>query len=113
MKNKLILGILFLLLPWFVCLSQNLSNIREVLKYVETTNDSTLIGDNGKALGILQIRKECVMDINRVYKTNYKHSDALIISKSEEMFNLYISYGIRLYQKKYGRLPSEQDIVRM
>ncbi len=91
----------------------NLTHIVTVLKQVESLGDTQAIGDGGKAYGVLQIHKVCVNDINRYYNTNYTHEDAFDEICSEEMFNLYIGMGIKLYIKKYSVKPSEEDIVRM
>lgn len=91
----------------------NLSHIASILKQVESLGDTRAIGDNGKAYGVLQIHKVCVDDINKTYGTEYTHQDAFDESCSEEMFNLYLKKGIKLYYKKHNKYPSEEQIVRM
>lgn len=39
---------------------------------VESGGDPSAIGDNGRAVGILQITEACVMDVNWIYRTNYR-----------------------------------------
>lgn len=111
MKDRLILT-LFLSLSLF-CTGNNLSEILPVLKQVETNGDIEAIGDNGKAFGVLQIHKICVDDVNRIYGTTYTHQDAFNEDCAEEIFNLYISYGVKRFKNKYNKEPTEQDIVRM
>lgn len=91
----------------------DLTNIATVLKQVESLGDINAVGDGGKAHGILQIHKICVDDINRYYGTDYTHEDAFDEVCSEEMFNLYISMGIKLYIKRHGVEPTEEQVVRM
>lgn len=91
----------------------SIDGIIEVLKIVETQGKATEIGDNGRAYGILQIHKECVIDVNRVYGTNYVHSDAFKESVAEDIFKKYISIGISYYKKRYNKEPTEEDVVRM
>ena len=91
----------------------NLSNIRFVLKHVETNHRLDVIGDGGKAYGILQIHKGVILDVNRYYGTTYTHKDAFDVVCAEEIFNLYIGIGVELFEKKYCRSPTEEEIVRM
>lgn len=111
MKGRLIL-LLFLSLSLF-CAGNNLSTILPVLKQVETNGNVKAIGDNGKAFGILQIHKICVDDVNRIYGTKYTHQDAFNEGCAEEIFNLYIEAGVKRFKFKYGKNPTEKDIVRM
>lgn len=90
-----------------------LSDIRTVLKHVETNNRPKAVGDNGKALGVLQIHKAAIIDVNRHYGTTYTHQDALQVNCAEEIFDLYIGLGIKRFKKSNGcRSPTEEQIVR-
>lgn len=80
---------------------------------VESNNNSSAIGDNGNSIGFLQIQKICVEDVNRIYGTFYTHSEMMDKQKSTEVFLLYLSYGIKLYYKKYKRYPTNKEIIRM
>lgn len=51
-----------------------------------------VIGDHGKALGILQIHKEVIADVNRIYKSAFKHSDALNPMLSREICAMYLKH---------------------
>ncbi len=51
-----------------------------------------IVGDNGKALGCLQIHKEVVADVNRIYKTQFKHEDALNPVLAKEICELYLKH---------------------
>lgn len=105
--------ILILLLTLCADTSPNITHIMEVLKQVESRGNTKAIGDSGRAYGILQIHNICVKDVNRLYGTNYSHSDAFDEVCSEEIFTLYLSKGIEFYKKKHGKHPTEKDIVRM
>ena len=50
---------------------------------VESGNQADAIGDNGRAIGCLQIQKACLLDVNRVYGTNFRWPD--------DCFNRYLS----------------------
>lgn len=93
-----------------------LDNIIEILKFVESENNPKALGDyrQGKptAFGVLQIRPIAIKDVNRIYKTNYTIKDALSVSKSEEIFKLYINFWVRHINKKTGRKITTELIVR-
>jgi hypothetical protein len=90
-----------------------LRTIYHVIKHVETNDNSDAIGDNGKAYGVVQIHKIAVLDVNRIYGTNYSHSDAFDRTCAEEIFMLYINAGIKRFTLTRNRSPTEMDIVRM
>jgi hypothetical protein len=48
----------------------------QALMQVESNCDSSEIGDNGKAYGILQIHDVMIQDYNRIAKADLVHSDA-------------------------------------
>lgn len=67
---------------------------------VESSGDPAAIGDppspgygaasNGRALGILQIHAEVIRDVNRIYGTHYRHSDALNPARAKKICKLYL-----------------------
>jgi hypothetical protein len=91
----------------------DLDQIYNIIKHVESNNKESAIGDNGKAYGVVQIHKICVADINRIYKTEYTHRQAFDETCSREMFMLYISYGIKVFNLIRCRSPTEEEIVKM
>jgi hypothetical protein len=107
---------LFLLLLFavtFTAGADDLSEIRDVLKFVESEHNPDAIGDDGKAYGILQIHEVAVDDVNRIYGTNYVHEDAFDIQKSEEIFELYIKHWAAKVCDREGRDATTEDIVRI
>ena len=69
----------------------------DALIQVESRGDSLTIGDNGKAVGVLQIRKCMVDDVNRILKRNnisyrYSYNDRWSRSKSIQMFDIYCKH---------------------
>jgi hypothetical protein len=81
----------------------------ELLRAVELVEnrqgDPDLVGDNGDALGILQIHKVMVDDVNRIvgYK-KFTYEDRRSPKKSREMF--------RIYCKHYSKGASDEVIAR-
>lgn len=91
---------------------ESLDEIMEVLKYVETGNDPTLIGDKGTSYGVLQIQEAVVIDVNRRYGTHYTHEDMFQVECAEEVFKLYAQMGIERYCTKYGKEATAEVIIR-
>lgn len=62
------------------------------LIHVESQGEPRAVGDGGAALGLLQIRREVVEDVNRIYGTEYRHEDAFEPGKAVEIAVLYLRY---------------------
>lgn len=76
------------------------------LVQVESRGNSNAIGDNGKAIGCLQIHKGVVEDVNRIYGTTYVHSDCKNVEISKEICRKYLTYygGKSATDEKYARI---------
>ena len=74
-----------------------LNIIIAVLMDVESDNNPNAIGDDGKAVGILQIHEICVDDVNRITKSNYTYDDRYNVTKSTVICANYLMY----YHDKY------------
>lgn len=92
---------------------EDLNQIFNVIKHVETNNNPKAIGDDGRAYGVVQIHKVCILDVNKTFNTEFRHKDAFNVIISKEIFKLYIRKGVNLFKKKHCRDPTEQEIVRM
>lgn len=88
-----------------------LIEIIAILIQIESGGVDHAIGDNGDALGCLQIHAIYVADVNRVYHTNYTHKDALDRKKAIEMTQLYLMHYAT--KERLGREPHIQDFVRI
>jgi soluble lytic murein transglycosylase-like protein len=76
----------------------SLSIILAVLMSIETGGErhpATAVGDNGKAIGILQIHKSVVTDVNARYGTHYVWpADCKDPAKSKDIATKYLTmYG--------------------
>jgi hypothetical protein len=80
---------------------------------VESNGNSTAIGDNGKSLGAYQLSKEYIMDVNRVYKTNYIHEDAFDDVKSSDIVSKYLTFYGNYYKKLTGNEPTNEIYARI
>ena len=85
----------------------------DAIKHIETRNQPHLVGDGGKAYGVIQIHSIAVKEINRIYGTDFKHKDMFDVETSEKFFKLYMDACIKYYRRREGKEPSESDLVRM
>jgi len=72
------------------------------------------IGDNGNAVGCLQIWKIVVDDVNRIQKKEvFTYNDRLTRPKSVRMAEIYLNhYGAR-YKRLTGKEPTLEVLARM
>ena len=78
----------------------------DALVHVESKGEVHAVGDNGKAIGPLQIHKEVVDDVNNAYGTNYTYDDRKSIDKSREICRKYLLLhgGRHATNEKYARI---------
>jgi hypothetical protein len=78
----------------------------DALVHVESKGEVHAVGDNGRAVGCLQIHKEVVDDVNRAYGTTYAYSDRKSIEKSREICCKYLLLhgGVNATNEKYARI---------
>jgi hypothetical protein len=79
----------------------------------ESSGRDFVTGDNGKAVGCLQIHPIIVSDVNRIYKTHYKLSDRKNIKKSIEICIKYLKHYGAYYTKKTGKKVNAQVYSRI
>ena len=82
----------------------NLSNLITALIAVESSGNDLAVGDQGKAIGCLQIHRGVVLDVNRITGSHYKHS---------EMTNRVAARAVcEAYLKAYGKGASTEQLAR-
>ena len=81
------------------------------LEQVESRGNANAVGDNGRAIGCLQIWQSVVTDANRIAGTNYKHADAFDREKARTMARIYLNYYAS--KRRIGHDPSNQDYARI
>ena len=79
---------------------------------VESGGNSEKIGKLGE-IGILQIRQCVIDDVNRIYKLNYKLSDAKNDEKSKDICKKYLMYWGQKYQQKTGKVADNQILSKI
>ena len=82
----------------------NLTNLISALIMVESSNNDLAVGDQGRAIGCLQIHKAVVLDVNRITGSHYKHS---------EMTNRVAARAVcETYLKAYGKGATTEQLAR-
>ncbi len=81
-----------------------LSNLISALIIVESSGNDQAIGDNGRALGPLQIHRGVVLDVNRITGSNYRW---------QSMTNRVQARAVcEAYLKHYGRGATTEQLAR-
>lgn len=72
---------------------------------VESGGDPTAVGDGGRALGMLQIHEAVIHDVNRIYGTNFAHTDAFVPRWARRIARLYLQHycGAHASAERYAR----------
>ena len=81
-----------------------LSNLISALIIVESSGNDQAIGDNGRAVGPLQIHRGVVLDVNRITGSNYKHSEMTTRVAARAVCEAYL--------KAYGKGASTEQLAR-
>jgi len=82
----------------------NLTNLITALIAVESHGNDLAIGDQGKAIGCLQIHRAVVLDVNRFTGAHYRHS---------EMTNRAIARKVcQAYLEHYARGATDEQASR-
>lgn len=78
---------------------------------IESSLNPTLIGDNGGAIGVLQMHKAYVQDAAEYAKKDWVHEDCLEPEIAVPIFRAYMArYATK---ERLGRKPTLQDIARI
>jgi hypothetical protein len=81
-----------------------ISNLISALIIVESSGNDQAIGDQGRAIGCLQIHRAVVLDVNRITGSHYRHS---------EMTNRVAARAVcEAYLKHYGRGATTEQLAR-
>jgi len=98
-------------------------SLLDAIIQVESGYNENAIGDNGEALGIAQIHKICVDDVNRIEKiiakkegrrpTQFTYEDRKSSDKSKQIMRIYLSWYGANYKKNTGLEPSSEVFSRI
>ena len=73
----------------------NLTNLITALIAVESSGNDLAIGDQGRAIGCLQIHKAVVTDVNRFTGSHYRHSEMTNRAIARKVCEAYLSHYAR------------------
>jgi hypothetical protein len=81
-----------------------LSNLISALIMVESSNNDLAIGDQGRAIGCLQIHKAVVADVNKFTGSHYRHQDMTNRAQARAVCEAYL--------KAYGKGCTTEQLAR-
>jgi len=84
---------------------------------VESGGDHSAVGDNGLAIGPMQIQPVMVDDVNRILelkkdKFRFTLNDRKFTSTSRSIARVYFDHYAKSYQKNTGKTPSYEYYAR-
>jgi hypothetical protein len=83
----------------------NLNNLITALMIVESSGNDQAIGDNGRALGPLQIHRGVVLDVNRITGSHYRWEAMTNRAQARAVCQAYLEH--------YGRGKSIEEQARI
>jgi hypothetical protein len=83
----------------------NLTNLISALMLVESSNNDLAIGDQGRAIGCLQIHKAVVLDVNRITGSHYRWESMTNRAQARAVCEAYLRH--------YGKGKSTEDQARI
>ena len=109
----MVMRILTIFITTFFMSEPDLDVMLEVIKQVETRNQPKLIGDGGRAFGVIQVHGIAVKEINRITRKNYKHKEMFDVEVASSFFKDYMKVCSAYYYRKEKKKATEEDLVRM
>lgn len=94
-------------------LASLLALLLPALAKVESNNQARAVGDNGRAVGILQIHPKYVQDVNRIAGTGYTLEDRKNPRKSFQMAAIYLTHYGKAYHRTTGKQPTLEVLARI
>jgi hypothetical protein len=82
-----------------------ISNLISALIIVESSNNDLAIGDQGRAIGCLQIHKAVVADVNKFTGSHYRHQDMTNRAQARAVCEAYL--------KHYGKGKTTEEQARI
>lgn len=88
-------------------------NFITALMIVESGGDASAIGDNGKAIGCLQIHEAVVQDVSKHFGIDIKHNTLFDKKLSIAVCSAYLRMWGRHYQETTGKEPTYEILARI
>ena len=84
------------------------------IEQVESNGNPSAVGDNGRAIGCLQIWKVVVDDCNRIEGCKrWSYADRWSRTRSFQMARIYLEHYGNWYEKKYHKQATPEVLARM
>ena len=99
-------------IPMVTHTAEPYSNLLDAMEHVESGCFTSAIGKNSE-VGILQISKICIDDVNRIYTLDFKYNDRYDRKKSRLIAILYLKYYGKVYTKATGKVPTDEVLARI
>jgi len=90
-----------------------LNHLILALAIVESSLNPLAIGDNGNAVGYLQITPAVIEDVNNFYNLDYNMDDRLDKDKSITVCTLYLKHWGKYYEKQTGKKPTAEIYAKI
>ena len=81
-----------------------ISNLISALIIVESSGNDRAIGDQGRAIGCLQIHKDVVLDVNKFTGSHYRHQDMTNRAQARAVCEAYLRH--------YGKGCTTEQLAR-
>ena len=88
-----------------------ISNLISALIIVESSGNDMAIGDNGKAIGPLQIHNAVVLDVNRITGSHYQWQQMTNRAQAREVCEAYLKHYVT--EKRINRKPTVADFAKV
>jgi hypothetical protein len=82
----------------------NLNSLISALMIVESSNNDLAIGDQGRAIGCLQIHRSVVLDVNRITGSHYRWEAMTNRVQARAVCEAYLTH--------YGRGATTEQLAR-
>ena len=82
------------------------------LALIESDNDAHKVGKHSE-VGVYQIRKACVRDVNKIWHTHFTQADCVDTQKAKAVCLLYLTHYGDQYRAETGLAPSVTVLARI
>ena len=91
----------------------SVSKLLAALIIIESSGNPDAIGDDGEAVGCLQITPGVIKDVNRQFSTDFTLEDRYDVQHSRNIANLYLAYWGTKYEENTGFKANAEVYARI
>jgi len=89
------------------------SRLLDAMELVESNGNPTAVGDNGRAIGCLQLHKCYVDEASRLGGTKYSYNDRLDRTLSRRMAAAYLRHWGTIYERETGKPATDEVLAKI